>query len=47
LVEAAELPGAPFCVGVQWHPEVFEMENPDTRRVFQEFVEAAKTYRGE
>ena len=21
VVEAAELPGHPFCVGVQWHPE--------------------------
>jgi putative glutamine amidotransferase len=46
LVEAVELPGAPFCVGVQWHPEVFEMANPDTRRVFEEFIAAAARYRG-
>jgi putative glutamine amidotransferase len=46
LVEAVELPGAPFCVGVQWHPEVFEMVNPDTRRVFEEFIAAAARYRG-
>lgn len=46
LVEAAELPGQPFCVGVQWHPEVFEMVNPDTRRVFSEFITAAARYRG-
>ncbi|MGQ0538800.1 MAG: gamma-glutamyl-gamma-aminobutyrate hydrolase family protein, partial [Gemmatimonadaceae bacterium] len=46
LIEAAELPGAPFCVGVQWHPEVFEMVHPDTRRVFHEFVAAAALYRG-
>jgi putative glutamine amidotransferase len=46
LVEAVELPGAPFCVGVQWHPEVFEMANPDTRRVFEEFVAAGARYRG-
>lgn len=24
LVEALELPGAPFCLGVQWHPEADE-----------------------
>lgn len=47
LVEAAELPGSPFCVGVQWHPEVFEMANPDTRHVFHEFITAASRYRGE
>ncbi len=47
LVEAVEHPGSPFCLGVQWHPEVFEMENQDTRRVFQEFVSAAVRYRGE
>lgn len=46
LVEAAELPGVPFCVGVQWHPEVFEMANPDTRHVFHEFIAAATRYRG-
>jgi putative glutamine amidotransferase len=46
LVEAVELPDAPFCVGVQWHPEVFEMANPDTRRVFREFIAAATRYRG-
>lgn len=35
-VEAAELPGAGFVVGVQWHPEV------DTdARLFQALVEAA------
>jgi putative glutamine amidotransferase len=47
LVEAVELPGSPFCVGVQWHPEVFEMANPDTRHVFREFITAASRYRGE
>lgn len=47
LVEAVELPASPFCVGVQWHPEVFDMANPDTRHVFQEFVAAAGRYRGE
>lgn len=47
LVEAVELPGQPFCVGVQWHPEVFDMVNPDTRHVFSEFVAAAARYRGE
>jgi putative glutamine amidotransferase len=30
-----------FIVGVQWHPEVFELSDPHTRHLFQEFVDAA------
>jgi anthranilate synthase component 2/putative glutamine amidotransferase len=38
LVEAVELPGRRFCVGVQWHPEAGE-----DRRLFAAQVEAAVT----
>ncbi|HXQ60353.1 MAG TPA: gamma-glutamyl-gamma-aminobutyrate hydrolase family protein [Acidimicrobiales bacterium] len=36
LIEAVELPGAPFVVGVQWHPE-----QDDDLRVFDALVRAA------
>jgi len=41
LVEAVELPGRGWVLGVQWHPE----ENPDDLRLFQALVEAAATDR--
>jgi putative glutamine amidotransferase len=44
LVEAAESASDHFLVGVQWHPEVFEMTDPHTRHVFREFVAAAEKY---
>lgn len=46
LVEAAELTGDGFCVGVQWHPEVFELTDPHTRHVFREFVMASARFGG-
>jgi putative glutamine amidotransferase len=46
LVEAIEIPGADFVVGVQWHPEMLEVRAPNTRRLFVEFVEAAARYSG-
>ncbi|MEO6445976.1 MAG: gamma-glutamyl-gamma-aminobutyrate hydrolase family protein [Gemmatimonadaceae bacterium] len=45
LIEAAETTGEGFCIGVQWHPEVFELSDPHTRHVFREFVVAAGAYR--
>jgi len=42
LVEAVELDAdGAFVVGVQWHPEVFELTDPHTRRLFEAFVAAA------
>ncbi len=38
VIEAVEVPGAPFCIGVQWHPEEFEKD----RRLFAGLVEAAR-----
>ncbi len=41
LVEAVELPGHPFGMAVQWHPE-WLMEQPAARRLFEAFVEACR-----
>jgi len=40
LVEGLELPGHPFGMAVQWHPE-WLLDQPVTRRLFGAFVEAA------
>jgi putative glutamine amidotransferase len=40
LVEAVELPGHPFALAVQWHPECLP-EAPEMRRLFAAFVAAA------
>jgi putative glutamine amidotransferase len=40
LVEAVELPGHPFGMAVQWHPE-WLTDQPATRRLFRAFVVAA------
>ncbi|WET77873.1 gamma-glutamyl-gamma-aminobutyrate hydrolase family protein [Amycolatopsis sp. QT-25] len=39
-IEAAELPGEGFVLGVQWHPE----QNPDDLRLFEALVKAAKEH---
>lgn len=41
LVEAVELPGHPFGLAVQWHPEWLTDQLP-TRNLFKAFVEAAE-----
>lgn len=33
-----------FLVGVQWHPEVFEMSDPHTRHLFGGFIRAAMAW---
>jgi putative glutamine amidotransferase len=40
LVEGAELPGHPFGLAVQWHPEWLR-DQPATRRLFRAFVKTA------
>lgn len=44
VIEAAELPGAVFVLGVQWHPERDFPENSFSQRIFQTFVEAARAW---
>jgi len=44
LVEAVERDADHFMVGVQWHPEMFEMTDPHTRHLFRAFIAAARNY---
>lgn len=41
LIEAVEGDGDAFLVGVQWHPEVFEMAHPHSQDLFGGFIRAA------
>ncbi|MHB8174194.1 MAG: gamma-glutamyl-gamma-aminobutyrate hydrolase family protein [Nitrospirota bacterium] len=41
LVEAIELPGGKFVVGVQWHPERMQ-EEESSRRLFEAFIGRCK-----
>ncbi|MDF2714026.1 MAG: gamma-glutamyl-gamma-aminobutyrate hydrolase family protein [Paenibacillus sp.] len=40
VIEAIELEGHPFCVGVQWHPEESSSTDSFSSRLFASFVEA-------
>lgn len=42
LIEAVELPSAPFVLGVQWHPEQHESD----RRLFRALVDHAVRFEG-
>jgi putative glutamine amidotransferase len=42
VIESLENPGHPFCIGVQWHPEVMLESQPVMRRLFEGLVEAAQ-----
>lgn len=41
-IEAIELEGYPFCMGVQWHPEHMSKKSEIQRRLFTAFVEKAR-----
>ena len=41
VIEAIEMPDAPFVLAVQYHPEELEMSDPGSHRLFLAFVEAA------
>jgi putative glutamine amidotransferase len=41
VIEAVELSGQPFVVGVQWHPERLFAEDEAAQRLFSAFVQAA------
>lgn len=43
LIEALEVDGHAFAVGVQWHPEALAPEDPVMRRLFEALVEAAQS----
>ena len=40
VIEAIEQADAPFCVGVQWHPENLAATDPEMLAIFRAFVEA-------
>lgn len=42
LAEAIELPGYPFLLGVQWHPEYLWEADEAIMRIFKGFVDAAR-----
>ena len=42
VIEAIEDPSAPFCLGVQWHPENF-WRTGEFRLLFEGFLEAASS----
>lgn len=42
MVEAIESGTDHFLVGVQWHPEIFEDRDERTRKLFRDFVAAAR-----
>jgi putative glutamine amidotransferase len=46
IIEAIEKPDAPFCVGVQWHPENF-WQTGEFHELFDGLVNAAGRYRAE
>ena len=47
LVEAVEVEGHPFGIGVQWHPELLAPQDPAMARLFTALVEATRQYRRE
>ena len=42
VIEAIELPGQHFVVGVQWHPELLTWRDPGAKALFQTFLKAAR-----
>ncbi|MFO0109617.1 MAG: gamma-glutamyl-gamma-aminobutyrate hydrolase family protein [Alphaproteobacteria bacterium] len=42
VIEGIELPGHPFCIGVQWHPEF--LITPADEKIYAAFVAAARAY---
>jgi len=41
VIEAVEMPGHPWLVAVQWHPERTAAEDPVQQRLFDQFVIAS------
>ena len=42
IIEAIEMPGHPWLIGVQWHPELTAASDPLQQRLFDELVAAAR-----
>jgi putative glutamine amidotransferase len=46
VIEAVELSGRPFVLGVQWHPEQLFSEDEAAQRLFSAFVQVAAARQG-
>ncbi len=46
LVEGLELPGHPFAIAVQWHPETLSSYAPEAQRLFDALKAAAERGKG-
>lgn len=46
-IEALEMPGHPWLVAVQWHPESIAADDPAQQRIFDALVEAASKRKNE
>lgn len=44
LIEGVESADDHFLIGVQWHPEMLEMQDPHERHMFGEFVRASREW---
>ena len=44
-IEAVHMPGHPFFLAVQWHPEIFRQSSVAMQKVFLAFVDAARSER--
>ncbi|MBI3793062.1 MAG: gamma-glutamyl-gamma-aminobutyrate hydrolase family protein [Gemmatimonadetes bacterium] len=47
LIEGVESADDHFLIGVQWHPEMLEMQDPHERHMFGGFVQAAREWHGQ
>jgi len=41
-IEGVEMPGCPWCIAVQWHPEITAAEDPIQQRLFDALVRQAR-----
>jgi gamma-glutamyl-gamma-aminobutyrate hydrolase PuuD len=44
-IEAVERPDKSFVIGLQWHPEIGSLTDPDALAIFRELVAEARRYR--
>lgn len=47
IIEALEMPGHPWLLAVQWHPEVTAERDPSQQAIFDALVEKAREIRSE
>lgn len=45
VIEGVEIPGHPFALGVQWHPEWMVQKDKPSRKILKAFIDAANIAR--